>query len=84
MTCMGESNQNLYWSIQLADRAIPILLPSRLLNNHCIYEIDRETTDAIWLLINCTTEGNNGTVVNCVDGDSGTKISHTTLIIIHG
>ena len=80
MTCTGERNQNPYWSVQLADRESPIPFPSRLLNDHCIYEIDHETTDTIWLLINGTTESNNGTVVTCVDGNT---ISETTLII-HG
>ena len=83
MTCTGDSNQNPYWSVHLADREISIWFPSRLLNDHCIYEIDHETTDTIWLLINCTIEGNNGTVVRCVDGNSGNTIAETTLII-HG
>ena len=85
MTCTGERSEVLYWSIQLADSETDTQFdyPSSIsmLNGHSIYEIDIDTPDTIGLLIN-NTEGNNGTIIQCVDGHTVTTISQTTIIII--
>ena len=87
MTCTGERNQVLYWSIQLADSETDTQFdyPSSIsiLNGHSIYEIGINASDTIGLLIN-NTEGNNASIIQCVDGNTVTTISQTTLIIISG
>ena len=88
VNCTGEKNQHPAWTIILTGSQAVSLQFSfeqsvRLLNSRNFYkllEVELEMATTIQLLIN-STEGNNGTVIQCVDIGSATIISETTLTV---
>lgn len=96
MKCTTKNGgQNAQWSIRLAGMGaaiqfvntgnINLLHSSGFYNLTNVVEIDGNKT--IRLFINMTVaeqEGNNGTVVRCLDVNEAAKISETTLVLLHG
>ena len=88
-TCAAENNQTLQWSIILADSQASICfcheLNIKLLNYHGIYEIpvsviELQINNSLQLLIN-NTQGNNGTLLQCINPRAAIIKYETTLII---
>jgi hypothetical protein len=91
MNCTGEKSRNLQWFITLPGhntQPLPFFHEETIenLNNHTFYkmpEIEHDMSKTIQLLIN-TTEGKNGTVIECVDVGLSLTINKTIIIIIDG
>ena len=88
MSCTGEKSRNLEWFITLpGHNAQPLQFFFEViiehLNNHTFYEmpeIEHDLDRTIQLLIN-STEGKNGTVIECVDIGLSLAINKTIIII---
>ena len=88
MSCTGEKSRNLEWFITLpGHNAQPLqFFYEKIiehLNNHTFYEmpeIEHDLDRTIQLLIN-STEGKNGTVIECVDIGLSLAINKTIIII---
>ena len=87
INCTADSSQSPAWTIQLPGQSLPLQFPvgrSRMtLNNRGFYELpelDSGVTRIIRLLLN-NTMNNNGSVIGCIDTDSGNTIVQTSLHI---
>lgn len=88
MSCTGEKTRSLEWHITLPGHNTQPLEFFRTptiehLNNHTFYEmpeIEHDMSKTIQLLIN-STEGKNGTVIECVDVGLASTINKTIIII---
>ena len=86
MSCTGEKSRNLEWYITLpGDNTLQFYYEIAIekLNNHTFYEIpeiENNLDKTIQLLIN-STEGKNGTVIECVDVGLSLTINKTVIII---
>ena len=86
MSCTGEKSRNLEWYITLPGdntRQFYFEMVIEKLNNNTFYEmpeIEHDLDKTIQLLIN-STEGKNGTVIECVDIGLSLTINKTIIII---
>ena len=87
INCTEESSQVSQWEIRLAGREnfdrFSSTIEVERLNNHGFYElstVDLGTETTTQLLLN-STNGNNGTVVKCINIVTSSTIAQTTLVI---
>ena len=87
INCTADSSQSPAWVIQLPGQSLQLQFPvggSRTtLNNRGFYELpelDSGVTRIIRLLLN-NTMSNNGSVIGCIDSNSGNTIAQTSLHI---
>ena len=93
MNCTTQNvGQNAQWSIQLAGRGAVVQFVNKgninLLYSRGFYNLtdvtENDGNKTIRLFINNTVaeqEGNNGTVVTCLNVNEGTKLSETILVL---
>ena len=83
MSCNGEKNQALEWTITLPGHRVPFQFgfqaQVKKLHKHNFYKL-KAMGNTVQLLIN-STEGNNGTKIECVDVGSALTINETILIV---
>ena len=88
MNCTVEgSTRNLAWSIQLAgsDNSIRFKFNHSimLLNNRGFFKLADMTTErtkTIRLVVN-STDGNNGTEIQCIDPGTAVTVNETTIVV---
>ena len=81
MNCSGGSEINWLVLLSGSENYVSFGSSDVLLNGRGFYDVPTPMSTTLLLLIN-RTEGNNGTVIRCIDSFSNDILSETILIII--